>query len=90
MVTRPATSGADPLVADGAQLQALLELSLVGEPIDPASQEFVWTYLVRQNTEATPPVQPYLVFASGHLPPIAEAVSDLSRFDVSNYAFRLV
>jgi hypothetical protein len=90
MLTRPATSGEDPMVADGAQLQALLELSLAGEPIDPASQEFVWTYLVRQNTEATPPVQPYLVFASGHLPPIAEAVSDLSRFDVSNYAYRLV
>jgi hypothetical protein len=83
MITRPG-AGRDPLIVDGARLPALLEASLSGEPIDPAAGELVWVYLVRQNTAAT--AQPYLVFASGHLPPIAGARFDLARFDLANHA----
>jgi hypothetical protein len=88
VVTRPATAGDDPLFINGARLQALLDLALLGEPIDPASEEFVWVYLVRQNAQAGPAVQPYVVFASGHVPPVSDAQFDLSRFDVSNFALR--
>jgi hypothetical protein len=42
--------------------------------------------LIRQNIQASPDVQPYVLFASGLLPYIAEGQDDLSHYDFGNYA----
>jgi hypothetical protein len=85
MTTRPATSGADPIFADAARVRPLLLQSFLGLPIDPASDEFIWMYAVRQNVQSGD-AQPFVMFASGFLPYIADSQFDLSTCDFSNYA----
>lgn len=89
ITTRPATSGDDPIYADGARVEPLLLQSFAGQAIDPGGDEFVWTYLVRQNAQDAPGTQTAVLFASGFLPYIADAQADLSRFDIANYALSL-
>jgi hypothetical protein len=92
MATRPATAGEDPAYLDGARLEALLQQSFSGRAIDPRADEFVWTYLVRQNiaqAQAGNTVQTSVLFASGFLPYAGDAQYDLSRFDFANYALNL-
>jgi hypothetical protein len=86
VTTRPATTGADAVFADAARVEALLLRSFQSPPVDPSSGHFVWTYLIRQNIQASPDVQPYVLFASGLLPYIAEGQDDLSHYDFGNYA----
>ncbi len=59
---------------------------------DPQKGEMIWLYRVRENLMAIDfasgkqKPRSYLVFASGHLPYIADAQFDLARWNYSNYA----
>ena len=77
-----------PVVIEGAKLEAAMRESLAYPPVDTESGEFIWLYLVRENLEAIKAgkVKPYLIFASGHMPYIGNARYDLSRWDYSNYS----
>lgn len=80
----------DPTFIDGAQVQALFKDSLNYEPIDlsnPSGREMVWLYKVRENEEAISggEVQPYIIFATGHMPPIGAPRFDLARWNYSNF-----
>ena len=92
MTTRQATAGEDPVYLDGARLEALLQQSFRGRAIDPQADEFVWTYLVRQNVvgaQADNTVQTFVLFASGFLAYAGDAQYDLSRFDFADYALNM-
>jgi hypothetical protein len=92
MTTRPATASEDPVYLDGARLEALLQQSFRGRAIDPQADEFVWTYLVRQNVvgaQADNTVQTFVLFASGFLAYAGDAQYDLSRFDFADYALNM-
>jgi hypothetical protein len=79
-----------PVFIEGANLHSLFDRSLAYAPIDLASGELIWTYLVRQNIQGidnasgTPPQQ-YLVLASGHMPFEGEARFDVNHWDYANF-----
>ena len=81
-----------PAFINGARLEVLVRQSLSCPPIDTQSGEFVWLYRVRENrmvidfNSVTPRPRSYLVFASGHLPYIADAQFDVAHWNYSNYA----
>lgn len=80
-----------PAFIEGAKLESLIRLSFTYPPIDLSSGELIWLYQVRENMEAVDynpgnPPQAYLVFASGHMPYLADARFDTARWDYSNYA----
>jgi hypothetical protein len=75
---------------EGSRLGALYASSLDYAPIDLASGELVWAYLVRENIEAiddaagTP--QQYLVLATGQMPFAGEARFNVNRWDYANFS----
>jgi hypothetical protein len=84
-----------PLHINAAELESLLRDGLTRPPMvtDPPAPEkdraMVWLYRVAEHAiavdaGATP--RPYLAFASGHIPPRADARFDLFRFDYANVA----
>lgn len=86
-------------VIEGAALPALLQTALAYPPLDLLSdtladtqrREFIWLFQVRENRQAiiegaAPPPQPYLAFASGHLPEPGAARFSLARWGYSNFA----
>ena len=81
-----------PAFINAARLESLVRDSLHFPPIDTQSGELVWLYRVRENRTAieilkpTPAPRSYIVFASGHIPYLADAQSDLGRWNYSNYA----
>lgn len=81
-----------PAFINAARLESLVRDSLHFPPIDTQSGELVWLYRVRENRTAieiakpTPVPRSYIVFASGHIPYLADAHFDLSRWNYSNYA----
>lgn len=79
--------GHDPVFIEGAKLQSLIQTSFSYPPIDIATKELVWLYLVRQNRQPVGTVtpQPYLVFSSGHIPFQGTAQFDLNRWDYGNF-----
>jgi hypothetical protein len=79
----------DPEFIDGAVTRALLNEALTYEPVDLSAGELVWLYNAWQNTKAIDDgeaIQPYVIFASGHMPHMAIARFDVARWDYSNYA----
>jgi hypothetical protein len=79
-----------PLVIEGARVGALIRDSFAYPPVDVESGELVWVYHVRQNRKAiddgganTP--QPYVVFASGHMPYMGDPHFDVNRWNYANY-----
>lgn len=83
-----------PVHITGDELAALLRMAHTFPPIDlgRAQQELVWLYFVRENAEAiaaaagASPPQPYVVFSSGHMPPVGQARYSLDHWDFANYA----
>jgi hypothetical protein len=84
---------------EGAALPALFHTALSYGPHDLVSssvadakrREFIWLFQVRENRQAIiegvqPAPQPFLVFASGHLPEFGEARFDRARWGYSNFA----
>jgi hypothetical protein len=82
-----------PVHFGGAALAALLRASAEYPPVDLDAEEMIWLYFCAENMKAAnaPPSgatrpQPYVVFANGHIPYVANARFDLSLWDYSNYA----
>lgn len=81
-----------PAFINAARLESLIRDSLHFPPIDTQSGELVWLYRVRENrqaiemTQLSPQPRSYIVFASGHIPYLADAQFDLGRSNYSNYA----
>jgi hypothetical protein len=80
----------EPVFMEGARVEPLFRLAAGFAPVDLTSGEFLWLYYVRENmqtinTKATAQPQPYMIFASGHLPFQGTPRYDLSRWDYSNY-----
>jgi hypothetical protein len=79
-----------PLVIEGARVGALIRDSFAYPPIDIETEELIWVYHVRQNQQAIddggPDVpQPYVVFASGHMPYMGDPHYDVNRWNYANY-----
>jgi hypothetical protein len=79
-----------PAFIEGARLEALVRSALAFAPIKPASDELIWLYEVHENRDSrvwtTTVGGPYVVFASGYVPYVADAQFDLSHWDYANYA----
>ena len=78
-----------PEFVDGAQLRWLMEAAARYPPLAVGTGELLWLYQVRLNRQARDEgsdAEPYLVFASGHLPYQAAPRFDLARWDYSTYA----
>jgi|HubBroStandDraft_3_1064219.scaffolds.fasta_scaffold00913_4 hypothetical protein len=79
-----------PLFVNGAKLDPLLRSQVGVTPIDLRNAEMVWLYTVVQNIRAinlggaTAP-RPYLLFTSGQIPYQADAQSDVSYWNYSNF-----
>lgn len=85
-------------VIEGAQAEAILRAAQAYPPIDLRAAlvdkqerpELIWLYRVRENKQvideakASPP-QPYLIFASGHLPEFGPARANQARWGYSNF-----
>jgi hypothetical protein len=74
---------------DGAVIRALLHEAMTYEPVDLSAGELVWLYQAWQHAKAIDDgggMQPYVIFASGHMPPRAKARFDVARWDYSHYA----
>ena len=77
-----------PMRIDDAHLPGLLRDSLDYPPIDLSQDELIWLYQPWQNdraAESDPTIQPYVVFASGQMPPAAIARFDVARWDNSDF-----
>jgi len=75
-VPTPAT----PIPLQGAHLLPLLQTACRFPPIDLAQGESVWLYRIEENAESAT-AQPYLLFVSGHLPPLDDGRFDINRWD---------
>jgi hypothetical protein len=80
-----------PVFIEGTKMEPLIRTSLAYLPIELRSKELIWLYMVRENMQAidkstSSPPQPYLLFASGHIPYQGDAHYDLARWDYSNYS----
>ncbi|MCB8983615.1 MAG: hypothetical protein H6659_07310 [Ardenticatenaceae bacterium] len=72
---------ASPITLEGACLLPLLHAARHYPPIDLLRGEAIWLYRVREN-DASGAAQPYLLFTSGHMPPMT-----YSRFDVNRWNY---
>jgi hypothetical protein len=78
-----------PFVLDGSDVFGTFEESWDHEPIDLASGEVIWLYIVRQNQdEAAQPngSQSSVLFTSARMRYRADARFDLGRWNAANYA----
>jgi hypothetical protein len=82
-----------PVHFGGAALAALLRTSLEYPPVDLDAGEMIWLFVCAENIKAANALgvaavrtQPYVVFANGHIPYVANAHFDLALWDYSNYA----
>jgi hypothetical protein len=80
-----------PLFIEGARLGSVLRRSAEFPSVDLATGEMMWRYLVRENAQASALARQdrasrVLFFTSGHMPCLAPAQFDLSRWDYANYA----
>jgi hypothetical protein len=79
-----------PTFVDSDKLAALFERALDFPPIDTASPEVIWLYLVVENTRAANTTgstqQGYVLFMSGHTDYAANARFNLSLWNYANYA----
>jgi hypothetical protein len=81
----------EPVFAESARLEYVVREALGYAPIDLNSGEFVWLYEIRENRQmgtagGSAPPQPYLLFATGHMPFYGEARFDIARWNYSNYS----
>lgn len=76
---------------EGALLSHLLQSSLSYPPVDLSDEQLIWLYTVRENMQAVAGniasgATATLVFATGHIPYLANAHYDLSRWNYANFA----
>jgi hypothetical protein len=75
------------LAIEGARVRHVISLGFSFPPIDLTSGELVWTYVIRENRDSLSvanPIQPYILFASGHIPYLGEARINVGRVSYSN------
>lgn len=82
----------EPAFIEGARLVPVMQLAMTYWPIEPANEELIWLYRVRQNrqaieTEGDSVPQDYIIFASGHSPYAGNARFNVAKWDYSNYGF---
>jgi hypothetical protein len=73
---------------DVAQVQQLIRSSAQYGPIDLSEHEVIWLYQVRENVlgkSASVRTHPFIIFASGHMPPIGTGRYNLGHWNYSNY-----
>ena len=77
-----------PVFIEGDKLAALLQLSFRYPPIDVASPEAVWLYVVRDNVQASNggDAGQVVMFSNGHMPYAGDARFDLSYWNFANFA----
>jgi hypothetical protein len=77
-------------VIEAARCEHLLRESFAYPPIETASKELIWIYLVRENQEpgtgSAATRQPYVIFARGDMPYRGDARLDVAHYDYGNYA----
>ena len=85
-----------PVHFGSAALASLLRTAADFPPVDLDAAEMIWLYYSAENMKAAnipasgiPRPQPYVVFANGHMPYVANARFDLALWDFSNYALVL-
>lgn len=76
---------------EGARLDALLRMAFEYPPLDLESGVVIWQYVVRENRQRIAEApgsapQPYLVFATGHMPFIGDAHYNVNRWAYGNYS----
>lgn len=81
----------NPVFIEGARVEQLFRLATAFAPVDLTSGEMLWLYYVRENmqtinNQSAGQPQPYMIFASGHIPFQGYARYDVARWDYSNYA----
>ena len=80
----------EPVFIEGSRVEPLIRKGISYAPVDLSSGEMVWLYYVRENMESidrstTSTPEPYMIFATGHIPWQGDALYDLERWDYSNY-----
>jgi hypothetical protein len=84
------TTTRGPAFIEGARLEALVRSAFAFAPVEPANDELIWLYEVHENRDSrvwtTTVGGPYVVFASGYVPYVADAQFDLSHWDYANFA----
>ncbi|AFE04868.1 hypothetical protein COCOR_02852 [Corallococcus coralloides DSM 2259] len=86
LTTRP------PVNIEGARLGPLLRAALDYPPVSTGTGELLWLYWVRENQQAvvdspaTSRPQPYLVFASGHIPYWGDARFSVAKWRFANFS----
>jgi hypothetical protein len=72
------------------RLTALVRVAFGYPPIDLARHELIWLYLYPPNSEASAAAsaQPYVVFVNGAVPYAADALQNLSRWQLGNYSLQ--
>lgn len=80
-ITTRATFADDntPIIIEGGRVESLLRASFAYPPIDLTTGVMVWIYRVRENMQAQ--TQPYLIFATGHMPYVGDAHYDVNRYN---------
>ena len=86
-----ATTKRKPAIIEGARVSQILCESFMYPPIDTASKEHVWLYLIRENKFAidnaqSEPRQLFVMFARGDMPYRGNAHFDVAHWDYSSYA----
>lgn len=81
----------EPIHIEGARLNYLMESSLSYPAVDLQSNIMLWVYKVRENRQpidenAVDAPQPYVVFASGHMPFLGDAHYDVNRWMYSHFS----
>jgi hypothetical protein len=77
-----------PVFIDVAQVDELVRSSILYGPIDLSEHQVIWLYRVRENVlgkSASVPTHPFIIFASGHIPPIGTGRYNLGHWNYSNY-----
>ncbi|MBZ4417838.1 hypothetical protein [Myxococcus sp. RHSTA-1-4] len=81
-----------PITIEGARVAPLLRAARDYPPMELSRKELLWLYLVRENQlavsagTASRRPQPYLVFATGHMPYWGDPRFDTAKWDGAHYA----
>jgi hypothetical protein len=78
------TDDNSPIIIEGARVESLLRASFSYPPIDLTSGVMVWLYRVRENMQSQ--AQPYLIFATGHMPYVGDPHYGVNRHNFGNFS----
>ncbi len=76
----------DEVFIDVAQVDELVRSSTLYGAIDLSEHQVIWLYRVRENVLGKSLTHPFIIFASGHMPPMGTGRYNLGHWNYSNYA----